>query len=126
MSPVPEDPSRGRPMRVTGVIVGVLGVAGLGTSFALGYVAKTKNDSANAVCNGSACPSQDGVDLAKTAGNFATWSTVAFVGGLALVGGGIALYAAAPKGAPASRSGAVFLTPQVGATGAGVALYGAF
>ena len=58
-------------MRAAGIIIGVLGVVGVGTSIGLGYVAKTKNDSANAVCNGSACATQDGVDLAKTAGNYA-------------------------------------------------------
>jgi tetratricopeptide (TPR) repeat protein len=121
-----DDGSRGAPLRAAGIIVGVLGVAGLGTSFALGYVAKTKNDSANALCNGSACPSEAGVSLAQTAGTYATASTAAFVAGLALVGGGIVLYAVAPRGAPASRTAGIFVAPSVDRTGGGVALYGAF
>jgi tetratricopeptide (TPR) repeat protein len=127
-APAPaDDGSRGAPLRAAGIIVGVLGVAGLGTSFALGYVAKTKNDNANAVCNGSACPSEAGVSLAQTAGTYATASTAAFVAGLVLVGGGIVLYAVAPRGAPpASRTAGIFVAPSVDRTGGGVALYGAF
>ena len=112
-------------MRAAGIVIGAIGVAGVVSSFALGYAAKIKNDDANAVCNGSACSSQDGVDSAKAAGSFATASTAVFVGGLAFIGGGIALYVLAPKGAPASRTG-VFFTPHVDRTGGGIALSGAF
>jgi hypothetical protein len=121
-----DDGSRGAPLRAAGIIVGALGVAGLGTSFALGYVAKTKNDSANAVCNGSACPNEAGVSLAQTAGTYATASTAAFVAGLVLVGGGIVLYAVAPSGAPASRTAGIYVTPSVDRTSGGLAVYGVF
>jgi hypothetical protein len=124
------DTSNGTPMRVAGVVVGVVGLLGVGTSFALGYVAKNKNDDANSVCNGSACSSQTGVDMAKSAGDFATGGTIAFVAGLVLVGGGVVLYAAAPKGSGSSSSSSkgagIFLSPRVDMTGAGLALHGAF
>ena len=128
LMPAPEPPqtSHGGPMRTAGIVIGAFGVAGVVGSFVLGYAAKVKNDNANQVCNGLACSSQDGVDSARAAGNFATASTAVFVGSLVFVAGGVALYALAPKGAPASRSGGVFLTPQVDRTGAGIALYGAF
>ncbi len=92
----------------------------------LGLAAKNKNDDANAVCNGASCSSQTGVDLAKTAGSYATGSTIAFAAGLALFGGGILLYALSPSATPSSPTAGIFLSPRVDLTGAGVALHGAF
>jgi tetratricopeptide (TPR) repeat protein len=118
--------SPGSGMRTAGIIVGAVGVAGVGASLLLGLAAKNKNDDANAVCNGAGCSSQNGVDLAKTAGNFATGSTIAFIAGLALFGSGIVLYAASPSGASAPPTTGIFLSPRVDLTGAGLALHGAF
>lgn len=118
--------SQGGAMRTAGVVMGVLGVVGVGASLVLGYAAKIKNDDANAVCNGAACANQNGVDLASTAGSFATASTIAFIAGLACVGGGIALYALAPRGTPASRAARIYLAPRVDTSGGGMVLHGAF
>jgi hypothetical protein len=125
-SPPPEQPSSGGGMRAAGVVVGILGLAGLGASFGLGAEARSKNDQANAVCNGSVCQDQNGVSLAKDAGTFATASTASFVGGLVFLTGGIVLFVAAPKGSSAPKTGGVFLSPSVDRTGAGMALHGAF
>jgi tetratricopeptide (TPR) repeat protein len=126
LAPPPDAPSPGSGMRTAGIIVGAVGIAGVGTSLLLGLAAKNKNDDANAVCNGSACASQTGVDLAKTAGSYATGSTIAFAAGLALLGGGILLYALAPSASSSSSTTGIFLSPRVDLTGAGVALHGAF
>ena len=125
-TPPPEATSGGTGMRVAGIVVGVLGVAGVGTSFALGSIAKSRNDDANMVCNGAACSAQSGVDAAREAGNYATGATIAFVSGLVLMGGGIALYVAAPKGHSASRATGIFLAPRVDPAGGGFLLHGAF
>jgi hypothetical protein len=118
--------SHGSGVRVAGIVVGLVGVAGLATSFALGGVAKSKNDEANAVCNGRACQNQNGVDLARSAESFATGSTVAFVAGLTFIAGGITLYAVAPRGEASNAKTSVMLSPRVDRSGGGFVLQGAF
>ena len=113
-------------MRTAGIVVGVVGLLGVGTSIGLGAVAKSKNNDANAACSGSVCRTQAGFDAAQSAGSFATGSTIAFAAGLGLVAGGIVLYIAAPGRSSTSSSSAFFLAPHVGPTGAGLALHGAF
>jgi tetratricopeptide (TPR) repeat protein len=128
-------PSRGGPMRTAGVVVGALGVVGVGATFVLGYVAKTKNDSANAICNGRVCESQDGVNLTNTAQSFATASTASLIAGLVLVAGGVTIFALAPRGARPSQAASISFAPLVdvgGAggigtgTGTGILVHGAF
>jgi tetratricopeptide (TPR) repeat protein len=121
--PAEPRPSTGSTLRTAGVVVGIAGLAGVGASMALGLAAKSKNDDANAVCNGQACAGEQGVSLAHDAGTFATASTIAFVAGLALVGGGVAMYVLAPR---ASTSASVAIAPQLGASSAGVGLCGRF
>jgi hypothetical protein len=124
--------SPGRPLRTAGIVVGAVGIAGVGASLVLGLVAKGKNDDANAICNGAACSSDRGVSLAKDAGTFATASTVAFVTGLVLVGGGVTMYLVAPRDtsasstSSASASPSVTLGPLFGATSAGMSVRGSF
>jgi tetratricopeptide (TPR) repeat protein len=125
-SSAPTEASPGAGMRTAGVVVGVVGLLGVGTSFALGAAAKSKNNDANAACSGSVCQTQAGVDAAHSAGSFATGSTIAFAAGLAFVAGGIVLYIAAPSHSSGASSSAFFLAPRVDPTGAGLALHGAF
>jgi hypothetical protein len=122
-------------MRTAGVVVGALGVVGVGATFVLGYVAKTKNDSANAICNGRVCESQDGVNLTNTAQSFATASTASLIAGLVLVAGGVTIFALAPRGARPSQAASISFAPLVdvgGAggigtgTGTGILVHGAF
>ena len=114
-------------MRAAGVVVGLVGLAGVGASFGLGYVAKQKNDDANGVCNGAACQNQNGVSLAQTAGNLATGATISFVAGLVLMGGGVVLFAVAPRGTSTStKAASISVAPSVDRTGAGLALHGVF
>lgn len=114
------------PMRTAGVVVGALGVVGVGATFVLGYVAKTKNDDANAVCNGRVCQSQDGVNLTNTAESWATASTVSLVTGLILVASGVTIYALAPRGARSSQGASIFFAPSMDATGGGIVAHGEF
>ena len=124
----PADPARSatdapgpRGWHTGGIVVGALGVAGVATSMAPGLAAKGKDDDANQICQGSACATQRGVTLAQEAGSLATAATIAFVAGLACVGGGVALYLAAP-GAPSPPSSQPAVVPQLGPTGAGMSL----
>jgi hypothetical protein len=127
----PADLSRGAPMRTAGVVVGAVGAAGVVATFILGYVAKTKNDDANAVCNGRVCQSQDGVNLTNTAESWATASTISLVSGLVLLASGVTIYALAPRGAgarssPSSQGASIFFAPSMDPTGGGIVMRGTF
>lgn len=111
--------------RTAGIIVGATGVAGIAASMALGYAAKTKNDDANAVCNGAACTSASGVAWAHDAGTLATASTITFAAGAGLVGVGAVMFFFAPRVARADRS-PVAVDPQIGPGHAGLLLHGSF
>ena len=124
--PVVETASGGSALRTTGVVIGSVGLAGVGAAMVLGYMAKTKNDDANSVCQGSACSSQAGVQSARDAGTFATTATVTFIAGLSLVASGITLFALAPSGAGARSTGSVYLVPSAGTTGGGFSVHGVF
>src|SRR5260370_29971594 len=47
LTPPVETSSGLGPMRVTAIVVGSVGIAGVGSAMVLGYLAKTKNDDAN-------------------------------------------------------------------------------
>lgn len=127
--PAPESEearNAGNGQRTAGVVVGVAGVVSLGASMAFGLLAKKKNDDANQVCNGTACSSESGVNDAKTAGTFATVSTITFVGGLVLVGAGITLFVVAPKSRTSSQSAYLSVSPSYAPGGGGLTLHGGF
>jgi hypothetical protein len=118
--------SNGHTLRTAGIVVGVVGVAGVGASMVLGALAKGKNDDANAVCNGAACSSENGVSLANQAGSLATASTISFVAGLALAGGGVAMFFLAPKDSPASPVARITVSPLLGPSNVGLGVGGSF
>ncbi len=119
--------SSGGGWRVAGVVIGGTGLAGVAVSLALGAAAKSANDDANAMCNGAACRTQQGVDDAHRAGVYATASTASFIGGLGLVAAGVTMYLAAPRG-PSSRSqgATVEVSPAVGQDATGLVVAGRF
>ena len=92
---------------------------GLGTVFALG--AKSKwNDAKDAGCDDNGvCRTQAGADLVNDAHSKATVGTIAFVGGIALIGGGVAMWLLAPSSS---------VTPEVsiGPSGAQLGVKGSF
>jgi hypothetical protein len=116
--------AREREIRTAGIVAGSAGVAGLGASLVLGLLAKGKNDDANALCNGDACSSSEGVHLAHQAGTLATASTVTFCAGLALAGAGLTMILLAPRG-PTGTPVRVAFVPSV-LPGGGVDIEGAF
>jgi hypothetical protein len=129
-TPAPE-PTRDGTLRTMAIVGSVAGVASIGTSLVLGYLAKKKNDDANAVCNGAACATERGVTLARDSGTFATASTVTFIAGAAVLGGGIALFLSATKSnttstAPAANGSRTSVTPAFGMGSAGVTFQGSF
>ena len=125
----PANGSDGKALRTAGIVLTVTGVLSLGASAVLGLVAKGKNDDANGLCDGTTCRDPRGVTLAKDAGTFATGSTIAFIAGVALVGGGITMYFVAPKNgssATAAKDPHVTIAPAVGLNQAGFNVAGSF
>jgi hypothetical protein len=99
--------------RLLGLAVGGTGAAGIVLGAIFGLVAKSTYDQALRECrfDSQNCTPQ-GVHDGQTAHEQATVSTVAFVAGALLLGGGAALYFTAPK-APS-----VAIAPAVSVTGA--------
>jgi hypothetical protein len=115
----PPATSSGGTVRTVGIIVGVVGLAGLGTGAAFGLVAKSKNDEALQPAN---CPThtlctQNGLDLTHDAKTAATLSTVSFIAGGVLAAGGIVLVLTAPSSSP--RTG-LRITPLLAPSVAGL------
>jgi hypothetical protein len=119
----PEDGWLGRDQRRVGYAVGGVGLGALLVGTLFGIKAKVTYDDATspARCPGglSSCD-QAGVDGVRTARTEAAISTVAFVGGAALLAGGIALVLTTPIVGP------VAVAPSVDRTTAGVRLGGVF
>lgn len=107
-------PGHGRDIATYGALgVGVIGI-GMGTVF--GLVTLSKKSDADALCHGSVCGSQRGVDLQEGARSSATLSTVGF--GVGLVGAAVGLYllATAPK-SPSSNPSAMVSADRWGISG---------
>ena len=104
-----EPPSNGR--RNAGLVIGAVGIAGLGVSGVFTGIALSKNKQADAICNGSTCPTQEGADLGNDAKTAANVSTVAFgVGAAGLVVGTI-LFLTAPSRTSKKTSSSFLLLP---------------
>jgi hypothetical protein len=120
-----EAPHDGKTQRLLGLVLGGAGAVGLVVGGIFGVLTKTSYDHAlGSECGPSAgfanarsCTSA-GVDDVHSAQSDATISTVGFLGGLALLGGGAYLYFTAPK------AQAVGLAPVVGPGNAGLSLHG--
>ncbi len=111
----------GKAQRVAGLVVGGVGVAGVVVGSVFGILAKSTYNRGLGTCHNSD-PSQctdTGVADGKSAHSQATVSTVAFIAGGALLGGGALLYFTAP------RAG-VTVSPTVGTASAGVRVGGTF
>jgi hypothetical protein len=118
--------SNGNGIRAGGIVLTAAGVLGVGTSLFLGLAAKSKNDQANAVCNGAVCTSDAGVGYAHTAGDFATASTATIVGSLVVLAAGVTMIIAAPRGGSSSHAAHVTFGPMLGPTEAGITAGGTF
>ncbi|HTB73184.1 MAG TPA: hypothetical protein VK762_08060 [Polyangiaceae bacterium] len=112
-------------LRTAGLLVIVTGATTLGASLVLGLLAKGKNDDANAMCDGAACMSDEGVRLAHQASTLATASTITFITSLGLAGGGLAMIFLAPRTSNPSAA-RLALAPTLDARSAQLALWGEF
>jgi serine/threonine-protein kinase len=124
-------PAPGRNMRIGGMVLGGAGVIAIGVSSIMTLSAKGQYDDALEMhCMGmkNMCDPM-GLELTHSARSTANTATVIFIGGLAMVGGGVALYLLAPKAAPAMESqheSARYIVPSVTKDGAGVVFGGRF
>jgi hypothetical protein len=86
----------GEGQRMAGVITAGAGVLGVGASFVLGFLAKSKYDDAGPFCDASGCEPR-GLELRHSAVTRGEVATVMFgVGALAMAGGAV-LWLTAPK-----------------------------
>jgi hypothetical protein len=99
--PKKEEESDGSGMRTIGLIVAGVGIAGLGVGTVTGIMAMGKHDDAVASCPSypDRCPADgSGTRLNEEARDLASISTIAFIGGGALVVVGAVLFFVAPSG----------------------------
>jgi len=114
--------SDGSMQRMIGLVVGGAGVVGLVLGGVFGLVSKsTYNNAIQNECgnNPNTCSTQGAQD-GQSAHSQATISTVGFIAGAALLGGGAVLYFTAPKGS------SVGVAPTVGTAGGGLSVVGAW
>lgn len=123
VSATPEDSAPpGATQRVTGLVFGGVGVAGLITGGVFGIMAINKNNQAKEVCDGSICEvDKNGVELTDQAQTYATVSTISFIAGGVLLATGGVLYFTAPT---PSETAQIRVTPTWG--GAELSLGGSF
>lgn len=123
-APVAAEPppvSNGNPRRIAGIAVGAAGAVGVVIGSVFGILAKSTYDHAFTECDSkpNGCNSNgNGQADGQTAHHQATVSTVAFVAGAALLGGGALLYFTAPGGST------VAVGPSAGPGAAGLAVRG--
>jgi hypothetical protein len=116
-----EPPAKdGKSQRIAGVVVGGVGVAGVVVGSIFGIVSKSTYNHALTECPKAPGDClQSGVDDGKSAHTQATVSTVAFIAGGVLIGGGALLYFTAPKAG-------VTVSPTVGLRSAGLGVNGSW
>lgn len=84
--------AHGARLRWVGLATAAIGLGGLGLGGAYGLIARSKNDQAAAMCDGSVCPDPRGVTLTDEAHRAARVSTVSFIAGGVLAAGSIGLF----------------------------------
>lgn len=114
-----EQRSDGKTQRTIGLIVAGVGVAALATGVVLTFMSKgeeSKSNDGDCDATTNICKTQNGVNERSTAQLEGNLSTVGFIGGLVLAGGGIVLWATAPRShaAPTTQTtGKWNVTPDV-------------
>jgi tetratricopeptide (TPR) repeat protein len=113
--PPPPLAERGAGWRWAGLATAAVGLGGVGLGGVYGLIAKSKNDRAEAMCDGRVCPDWGGVALTEEARRAARVSTVGFVAGGVLVAGGIGIFLYAPRkqGARVDRA-SIRIAPGLG------------
>jgi tetratricopeptide (TPR) repeat protein len=122
----PAGPPPGRNQRLAGIAVGGAGILAIGVSSYMTLSARGDyNDALDAHCGGMTnnCD-MTGLEITRDARSTANKATIVFFAGVALVGGGAALYFLAPKGPERSAERAVYVTPAVNPDGVGIVVGG--
>jgi tetratricopeptide (TPR) repeat protein len=88
--PAPEPGWNGA--EVTGVIMGVVGIAAVGVGAGFGLSAMAETSTVRDLCEGNLCSDQRGIDAAATAKDHALVSTIGFASGGALLALGATFY----------------------------------
>jgi hypothetical protein len=127
VAPAAEEPASS-PRRTAGLVIGGIGIAGVGVGAVLGVLAKSTYDQSTTGCLPND-PTRCGATAAGQRSNafsLATGSTVAFIAGAALVGGGAVLFFTAPSGKAKGGVGGrrVEVRPVVGLGGGGMSFRG--
>ncbi len=110
-------------MQVASIVVGAVGLAGVGVGIGFGLDAKSKADRSHHLCDGNLCFTPEGVDAAKHASRSATISTIAFIGGGALLAAGVTLLILGSTD-ESEQEARVQLAPYADRYGAGTQLIG--
>ena len=116
--------SSGTGQRVAGGVLGAAGVAGIVVGSLFGAGAGSKLDESKKYCRTADLCTAEGLDLVSQARSSATISTIGFIGGGALLVGGLVVFLTAPSRAPRPPS-ARFL-PLLAPGLAGATLQGSF
>jgi hypothetical protein len=97
-APASDRPASGSAQRISGLVIGGVGVVGVGLGTIFGLQASSKWSDAKAACTDYpyGCGAS-GQDLRSNARSAATVSTVGFIAGGALLATGLVLYFTAPK-----------------------------
>lgn len=83
--------ARWGPMKIAGLGLGAVGLAGLGASGVLGLLAKSKDEDAERLCNGDRCVDPHGLELTDAAVQLTTAANITFVAGAVLLAAGATL-----------------------------------
>ena len=97
------DEGGGSNMKIIGIAVGAVGLAGIGVGSFFGLRASSKWKEAKTHCNTSYECDATGVDLTDQARSSGNIATLGFVAGGALLVGGVVLFLTAPSGKPANK-----------------------
>jgi hypothetical protein len=105
--------SDGSTQRTIGIVGMIVGGAGLATGVITGVLAMGKHSTLTGECKGGVCPPSASSDLSSYH-SMGTISTIGFIGGAVLGGGGAILFFTAPHGSSAAPTTGTTLTPYIG------------
>jgi hypothetical protein len=124
----PETPMAGHPLRIPGVVIGIIGLVGVGLGIGFTVATYSSWNASQQECSAAVAPSCPSHDQAvidhDNAATFATAATISFIAGGALAAGGLVLAIAAPRSEP--HAARLRVAPSFARGGAGVFLTGEF
>jgi hypothetical protein len=115
-----------RPLQVTALALGGVGLVGMGLGIGFGLWARTEEDTWRRACEGNACTSQRGVEAAESAARRADVATVSLAVGGGLLAASAVLWLLDGDIERPSSAAPLRLTPVVNASRLGGSLSGQF